>query len=52
MLSYPADGQDRSCYQFEPWHLRYVGRDIAAQIHISGVPPREWLLLSAGRTGG
>jgi D-alanyl-D-alanine carboxypeptidase len=52
VLSYPADGRDRSCYEFEPWHLRYVGRDIAAQIHISGVPPREWLLLAAGRTGG
>ncbi|MGH9231028.1 MAG: M15 family metallopeptidase [Acidimicrobiales bacterium] len=46
VLSYPADAQDRSCYGFEPWHLRYVGRDIAAQIHESGVPPREWLLLS------
>jgi D-alanyl-D-alanine carboxypeptidase len=45
VLSYPAGAQDRSCYEFEPWHLRYVGRDIAAQIHEAGVPPREWLLL-------
>jgi D-alanyl-D-alanine carboxypeptidase len=45
VLSYPADAQERSCYQFEPWHLRYVGRDIAAQIHDSGLAPREWFLL-------
>jgi D-alanyl-D-alanine carboxypeptidase len=45
VLSYPADAQDRSCYEFEPWHLRYVGRDIAAQIHESGLSPREWFLL-------
>jgi D-alanyl-D-alanine carboxypeptidase len=44
VLSYPADAQDRSCYEFEPWHLRYVGRDVAAQIHDSGLTPREWLL--------
>jgi D-alanyl-D-alanine carboxypeptidase len=51
VLSYPAGAQDRSCYEFEPWHLRYVGRDLAAEIHQSGVPPREWLLLSRDRQG-
>jgi zinc D-Ala-D-Ala carboxypeptidase len=45
VLSYPDDARDRSCYEFEPWHLRYVGRDIAAQIHDSGLSPREWFLL-------
>ena len=51
VLSYPAGAQDRSCYEFEPWHLRYVGREVAAEIHESGVPPREWLLLSRDRRG-
>jgi D-alanyl-D-alanine carboxypeptidase len=45
VLSYPDGAQDRSCYEFEPWHLRYVGRDIALQIHDSGLSPREWFLL-------
>jgi D-alanyl-D-alanine carboxypeptidase len=45
VLSYPADAQDRSCYHYEPWHLRYVGRDVAVQIHDAGVSPREWLLV-------
>lgn len=44
VLSYPAGVRDKTCYDYEPWHLRYVGRDIAAQIHASGMPPREWLL--------
>jgi zinc D-Ala-D-Ala carboxypeptidase len=47
VISYPAGAQDRSCYEYEPWHLRYVGRDIAAKIHESGLPPREWLLRGA-----
>jgi D-alanyl-D-alanine carboxypeptidase len=45
VLSYPDASSERSCYSYEPWHLRYVGRDIAAQIHESGVTPREWMLI-------
>ncbi len=52
VLSYPAGAENRSCYEFEPWHLRYVGRDLAAEIHDSGVPPREWLLLTRDGRGG
>jgi D-alanyl-D-alanine carboxypeptidase len=52
VLSYPIDARDRSCYEFEPWHLRYVGRDLAAEIYESGVPPREWLLLARGHGDG
>jgi D-alanyl-D-alanine carboxypeptidase len=52
VLSYPADALERTCYEFEPWHLRYVGRDIAAQIRGSGVSPREWLLVAGDRAQG
>ena len=31
------------CYAYEPWHYRYVGRDLARQIHESGETPREYL---------
>src|SRR6185295_16604080 len=41
--SYPAGGQDISCYASEPWHYRYVGRDLAAAIHGSGLTTREYL---------
>jgi D-alanyl-D-alanine carboxypeptidase len=44
VVSYPDVPPERSCYQHEPWHLRYVGRDLAQQVHASGLTLREWLL--------
>jgi D-alanyl-D-alanine carboxypeptidase len=44
VLSYPADSKDRTCYEYEPWHLRYVGRERAELMHDAGVTPREWLI--------
>jgi D-alanyl-D-alanine carboxypeptidase len=43
ILSYPADAQERTCYDYEPWHLRYVGPDQAAQVVASGLTLREYL---------
>ncbi|MFN8619311.1 MAG: D-alanyl-D-alanine carboxypeptidase family protein [Chloroflexota bacterium] len=43
VMSYPKDATDRSCYAYEPWHFRYVGRDLAKAIHESGLTPREYL---------
>lgn len=47
VISYPEGARERSCFEFEPWHLRYVGRDVAAEIHESGLTPREWFLARA-----
>ncbi len=44
VLSYPRGARSVTCYAYEPWHWRYVGRHIAAAIHASGLAPREWLL--------
>jgi len=41
--SYPPKQQGVSCYASEPWHYRYVGRDLAAAIHASGLTTREYL---------
>jgi zinc D-Ala-D-Ala carboxypeptidase len=41
--SYPPKQQAVSCYSSEPWHYRYVGRDLAAAIHASGLTTREYL---------
>jgi D-alanyl-D-alanine carboxypeptidase len=42
--SYPTIGSpDLTCYQAEPWHYRYFGRQTAAVIHASGLTAREWL---------
>jgi D-alanyl-D-alanine carboxypeptidase len=43
ILSYPANASDRTCYDFEPWHLRYVGREQAAAVIDSGLTLREYL---------
>lgn len=43
VLSYPQDSRELTCYIYEPWHYRYVGRETAALIHESGLTPREWL---------
>lgn len=44
ILSFPDDSSpDLTCYQPEPWHYRYFGRERAAQIHASGLSTREWL---------
>jgi zinc D-Ala-D-Ala carboxypeptidase len=43
LISYPLDASDRTCYDYEPWHLRYVGRDLAAAVIDSGLTLREHL---------
>lgn len=35
MISYPRGEQAASCYEYEPWYLRYVGRDLAAAVEES-----------------
>jgi zinc D-Ala-D-Ala carboxypeptidase len=43
VLSYPDGAEDRTCYGGEAWHIRYVGRDLAAQVEASGLTLREFL---------
>ena len=43
VMSYPRGKIGVVCYDFEPWHFRYVGRELAANIHGSGLTPREYL---------
>jgi D-alanyl-D-alanine carboxypeptidase len=43
VMSYPKGTSSVSCYRYEPWHYRYVGRDAAAAIHEAGITLREWL---------
>jgi D-alanyl-D-alanine carboxypeptidase len=40
VMSYPRGAYDQSCYDYESWHYRYVGRDLAAHIAGSGRVPR------------
>ncbi len=43
LLSYPAGEEERTCYDYEPWHFRWVGRDRASAVQAEGVPLRVWL---------
>ncbi len=43
VMSYPKGRKAATCYAYEPWHYRYVGRDIARQVHDSGRTLRQIL---------
>jgi D-alanyl-D-alanine carboxypeptidase len=43
VMSYPKGSIALTCYDFEPWHFRYLGRELAAAIHASGLTQREYL---------
>jgi D-alanyl-D-alanine carboxypeptidase len=43
VMSYPKGKESITCYDYEPWHYRYVGRKRAAKIRASGLTLREYL---------
>ncbi len=43
VMSYPKGEEAVTCYSYEPWHYRYVGREVAAEVEASGLTLREWL---------
>lgn len=45
VMSYPEGKKDVTCYSYEPWHYRYLGRDAAEAVQASGLTLREWLWL-------
>ncbi|WP_240378040.1 M15 family metallopeptidase [Bacillus piscicola] len=42
IIRYPADKTDITGYQYEPWHLRYVGEKAAVEMHESGETLEEY----------
>ncbi|MDF1522888.1 MAG: D-alanyl-D-alanine carboxypeptidase family protein [Trueperaceae bacterium] len=56
VVAYPRGAKSLACYDYEPWHLRWVGRDVAAAFGAArtawlaaglaeAVPFRAWLHL-------
>ena len=43
ILRYPVDKSDLTGIIYEPWHYRYVGKDIAAEIYSRGICLEEYL---------
>ena len=43
VMSYPKGKASVTCYAYEPWHYRYVGRSVAARVRSSGLTLRQYL---------
>lgn len=43
ILRYPRGKEDITGYDYEPWHLRYVGIDVAKEIMNKGITLEEYL---------
>lgn len=43
VMSYPKGKSSVTCYDYEPWHFRYVGRPTAAKVRASHLTLREYL---------
>ncbi len=43
VMSYPRGSRELTCYSYEPWHYRYLGRAVAAEVRRTGLTPRELL---------
>ena len=41
LVRYPAGAEPVTGYQYEPWHLRYVGPELATEMHETGVATME-----------
>lgn len=43
IVRYPKGKENYTGYDYEPWHLRYVGRELATKLHDSGQCLEEYL---------
>ena len=43
IIRYPKNKQSITGYQYEPWHVRYLGIDIATKVYNSGLCLEEYL---------
>ncbi len=43
ILRYPKDKIDKTGIIYEPWHYRYVGKEVAKELHDSGLTLEEYL---------
>lgn len=43
VMSYPPSSQEGTCFSYEPWHYRWIGREPAAEHRDSGLDLRRFL---------
>lgn len=44
IIRYPEGKEDITGYQYEPWHLRYLGEDLATEVYESNLTYEEYLI--------
>ena len=52
IVSYPEGQEAVTGYDYEPWHLRYVGKSVAREVVASGLTLHEFLLQRVRAAGG
>lgn len=43
IIRYPHDKEEVTGYMYEPWHVRYLGKDVAKDVYDSGLCLEEYL---------
>ncbi|MGN0638599.1 MAG: D-alanyl-D-alanine carboxypeptidase family protein [Huintestinicola sp.] len=43
LIRYPENGESKTGYMYEPWHIRYLGVDTAKKVYDSGLTLEEYL---------
>lgn len=43
VMSYPPESQPDTCFAYEPWHYRWIGREAAVEQRASGLDLRQFL---------
>ncbi len=49
IIRYPAGAEAITGYRYEPWHLRYLGRSLAADVASSRLPYERYLMVVRDR---
>ena len=44
ILRYGEEWESVTGYKYEPWHFRYVGKELAKEIHDADIPFETWLI--------
>ena len=47
IMRYPKGKQDITGYKYEPWHVRYLGKQLAKEVHDSGLTLEEFLCIDS-----
>lgn len=43
IIRYPKDKEDITGYMYEPWHVRYLGKELSEKVYNSGLTLEEYL---------